>query len=149
MGILLMVHSILRWIIVLVAVVAAVKFALGVIQKRAFDGLSRGLMAGFGGLMDLQAALGLVYLIWNGLAGAGFPLYRIAHGLVMLVAAALVHLNARWKSAAAATRYRNNLWLIVGVMALVFAGVFLLPGGLARWYSISALQHLSTSATLR
>jgi len=133
MGILLMVHSILRWIIVLVAAVAVVKFALGLAQRRAFDGLSQGLMTGISGLMDLQAALGLVYLIGAGLAGAGFPAYRIIHGAVMLVAAALVHLNVRWKNAAAAARYRACLLLILGAGVLVFAGVYLLPGGLARW----------------
>ena len=45
MSILLMLHSIVRWIIVLVAVVAIVKLALGWLRGGAFKGMDRGLVA--------------------------------------------------------------------------------------------------------
>jgi len=131
MQFLLMLHSIVRWIIVLAALVAIVKFALCWLRGGAFKGMDRGLMAGFSGLMDLQAALGTVYLIWDGLAGAGFPAYRIEHGIAMILAAVPAHFHVRWKKADERIRFRNNLFVVVGVIVLVFIGVAPLPGN--RW----------------
>ena len=133
MSILLMLHSIVRWVIVLVAVVAIVKLALGWLRGGAFKGMDRGLVAGFSGLMDLQATLGIVFLLWNGLATEiGFPRHRIEHAFVMIIAAVVAHLPARWKSAADATRFRNSLLAIVVSLVLVYIGVATLPGGWNR-----------------
>ena len=133
MSILLMLHSIVRWVIVLVAVVAIVKLALGWLQGGAFKGMDRGLVAGFSGLMDLQATLGIVFLLWNGLATEiGFPRHRIEHAFVMIIAAVVAHLPARWKNAADATRFRNSLLAIVVSLVLVYIGVATLPGGWNR-----------------
>jgi len=127
MNILLMFHAILRWIIMLVAVIAIVKYALGWLQGGAFKGMDRGLMSGFSGLMDLQATLGIIYLLWNGLVSEGFPLFRIEHGVTMIVAAAVAHLSVRWKNADDKTRFRNNLFIIFGSLILVLIGVSFLP----------------------
>ena len=132
MNILLMLHSILRWIILLVAVVAVVKFALGWLQGGQFKGMDRGLMSGFSGLMDLQATLGIIFLLWSGFTGAGFPMYRIEHGLIMIVAAVVAHLSARWKNADDKTRFCNNLFAIIASLILVLVGIASLPGGLSR-----------------
>ena len=133
MSILLMLHSIVRWVIVLVAVVAIVKLALGWLRGGAFKGMDRGLVAGFSGLMDLQATLGIVFLLWNGLATEiGFPRHRIEHAFVMIIAAVVAHLPARWKNAADATRFRNSLLAIVVSLVLVYIGVATLPGGWNR-----------------
>ena len=133
MSILLMLHSIVRWVIVLVAVVAIVKLALGWLRGGAFKGMDRGLVSGFSGLMDLQATLGIVFLLWNGLATEiGFPRHRIEHAFVMIIAAVVAHLPARWKNAADATRFRNSLLAIVVSLVLVYIGVATLPGGWNR-----------------
>ena len=132
MNILLMAHSGLRWIILLVAVVAVIKFALGWLQGSAFKGMDRGLMSGFSGLMDLQATLGIIFLIWSGFTGAGFPRYRIEHGIIMIIAAVVAHLSARWKNADDKTRFRNNLFIIIAALVLVWVGIAILPGGLSR-----------------
>ena len=132
MNILLMLHSILRWILLLVAIIAMIKFALGWSQGSAFKGMDRGLMSGFNGLMDLQATLGIIFLLWSGFAGAGFPTYRIEHGVTMIIAAAVAHLSARWKNADDKTRFRSNLFIIIGSLVLVLIGISVLPGGLSR-----------------
>jgi hypothetical protein len=133
MSILLMLHSIVRWIVVLVAVVAIVKLALGWLRGGAFKGMDRGLVAGFSGLMDLQATLGIVFLLWNGLATEiGFPRHRIEHAFVMIIAAVVAHLPARWKNAGDSTRFRNSLIAIVVSLVLVYIGVATLPGGWSR-----------------
>jgi hypothetical protein len=82
MQILLMIHSILRWLIVIVAVIAVVKFAIGWLRGSAFSGMDRGLASGFSGLIDLQVTIGLILMIWSGIAGAGFPRYRIEHAVL-------------------------------------------------------------------
>lgn len=132
MAILLMLHSIVRWFILLVAVIAIVKFALGWLRGGQFKGMDRGLTAGFSGLMDLQVTLGIIYLLWNGFAAAGFPRQRIEHGVIMIIAAVVAHLPARWKNADDKTRFRNNLFTIIAALVLVLVGIMSLPGGLTR-----------------
>ncbi len=129
MSILLTIHSYLRWLILIVALIAIIKFALGWRRGSAFQGMDRGLSSGFSGLMDLQATLGLILLVWSGVAGGGFPMYRIEHGVIMIVAAAVAHLPARWKDAEDKRRFRNSLFIVLDVLILVFIGVTVLPGG--------------------
>ena len=129
MQILFLIHSHMRWLILLVALVAIVKFAIGWLRGGAFKGMDRGLASGFSGLMDLQATLGLIFLIWTGLAGVGFPMNRIEHATTMIIAAVLAHLPARWKNASDTVRFRNTLFCIVGSLVLVFMGVVRLRGG--------------------
>src|SRR5512141_2179471 len=118
MTILLMAHSWLRWLILLVAIVAVVKFLPGWLRASNYEGMDRGLMSGFSGLMDLQATRGIILFLWSGFGGVGFPAFRIAHGLIMILAAATAHMSARWKDADSITRFRNNLFLIVGALIL-------------------------------
>jgi hypothetical protein len=132
MAFLLSTHSHLRWLILLVALAAIIKFAWGWLRGGAFKGMDRGLAAGFSGLMDLQATLGIILLVWNGLAGAGFPMFRIEHAVTMTVAAVVAHLHAKWKNAEDKIRFRNSLFIIVDTLIIIFIGVARLPGGWGR-----------------
>ncbi len=132
MGILLMIHSILRWLIVIVAVAAIVKFAWGWLRGGAFKGMDRGLVSGFSGLVDLQVTLGIIFLVWSGLAGAGFPMFRIEHAVTMTIAAVVGHLSMRWKNAGDTLRFRNSLFVVIGVLVIIIVGVAQLPGGWSR-----------------
>ncbi|MBE0671201.1 MAG: hypothetical protein IH588_11480 [Anaerolineales bacterium] len=132
MLILLIAHSFLRWLIVLVAVIAIVKFALGWLRGGEFKSMDRGLASGFSGLLDLQVTIGLILMIWTGLAGVGFPMFRIEHATTMIIAAVVAHLPARWKNAADTIRFRNTLFCILGALLLVYVGVMRLPGGWSR-----------------
>ena len=128
MAILLTIHSYLRWVIFIVALVAIIKFALGWQRGGAFKGMDRGLASGFSGLVDLQATLGIIYLIWDGIANTGFPLFRIEHGITMIIAAFVGHLSARWKNADDKTRFRISLFIVIDVLVIIFIGVAFLPG---------------------
>jgi len=132
MQILFMIHSILRWLIVIVAIVAAVKFALGWYRGDTFQSMDRGLAAGFSGLMDTQATLGLIAMIANGLGGAGFPMYRIEHATTMIIAAVVAHLHVIWKNSEDKIRFRNSLFIVLDVLILIVIGVARLPGGWTR-----------------
>lgn len=128
MNILLAIHSFIRWIILLIAIAAIVKFAIGWLRGGAFKGMDRGLAFGFSGLMDLQATLGIILLLGLGFSESGsLPMYRIVHGLIMIVAAVIGHLPTRWKTAPDAIRFRNTLFCILGSLLLVIVGVLSLP----------------------
>ena len=132
MTILLIIHSYLRWLIVILAITAILKFAIGWLRGGAFKGMDRGLASGFSGLMDLQGTIGIVILVWSGLAGAGFPMTRIEHATTMILAMIVGHLPARWKNAADNIRFRNALFCILGALLLIYVGVMRLPGGWSR-----------------
>ena len=133
MNIIFIIHSHFRWVVLLVAVIAAVKFAIGWLRGGAFKGKDRGLAAGFSGVMDLQATLGLINLLWLGFSvDGGFTRYRLEHAFIMIIAAVLGHLPARWKNAADSVRFRNTLFCILGALLLIYIGVATLPGGWAR-----------------
>ncbi len=132
------IHSLLRWLVVLAALITIAKLAMGLLRQSDFDRASRALVAAFGGLMDLQALLGLVLLIWKGLIEGNLFNFadalarsRWEHLLVMLVAVVAAHLPTRWKDKPAPLRTRNTLIAVVVSLALVVVGVFTLIGN--RW----------------
>lgn len=129
MGFILMLHSLVRWAVVALAVVVIVKFTLGWLRQMKFEKMDNGLAAGLTGLFDLQGALGLIFLIWAGLTGGGWPMYRIEHTVTMLVAVAIAHLPRIWKTAPDALRFRNTLFCFLGAFALIFLGIASLPQG--------------------
>ncbi len=127
MDILLALHSIIRWIIIVVAALAIIKFAIGWAGNHSFTGMDRGLASGFSGLMDLQVLLGLIYFIWNGMAGTGFPLYRILHMIIMILAAVAAHIPARLKNLNDKLRFQFSAMIIIGVLVLIVIGISVLP----------------------
>ena len=130
MGVLLMLHSIVRWIIVVLGLIAIVKFLVGMTRGGEFDKMDRRLSAGFSGLIDLQVMLGLLYFFITGFGGVGFPLFRIEHMLTMLVAAAVAHAPSMFKKAA--NKYAVAFYSVLGTMILILIGVSFLPGGWSR-----------------
>lgn len=131
MLILLEVHSIVRWAIVIVGVIATIKFLIGLARKSSFDKMDRGLSSGFSGLMDLQVTLGLLYFFITGFGGAGFPMYRIEHLTTMLLAAVAGHAPAMFKKKGW-NKYAVALGSIFVALVLVYVGVMRLPGGWSR-----------------
>jgi hypothetical protein len=130
MGIVLMFHSIVRWLIVVLGAFVLGKFIVGWLGKSKFTKMDKGLSSGFSGLMDLQVLLGFIYFFWSGLTGAGFPMFRIEHMVTMLVAAVVAHLPSFMKKAE--NKFAIGLYAVVGALVLVFIGVARLPGGWSR-----------------
>lgn len=131
MNILFEAHSGLRWLVILVAVVALVKFLMGWLGKKPYTKFDNTLAKVFTGIVDLQVLLGLIYLIWNGVAGAGFPRYRLEHSVAMILVAVAAHFVGRGKAGDTA-RFRTATLAIVITLVLVYAGVAVLPGGWSR-----------------
>jgi hypothetical protein len=99
--------------------------------------MTGGLVSAFAGLMDTQLLLGLMFFLWNGLAGAGFPRQRWEHLVIMLAAVIVAHLPAMWKKAESQKRLRNTLLAVVGSLVLVVLGVSMLQPN--RWLVIFGL----------
>lgn len=120
------IHGEFRWLVAIVAVVVIVKFALGLIKKSEYKSMDRGLMAAFVGLIDINFLLGLILLFSLGFDSRT----RLEHAGTMFIAVLLAHSNAAWrKSTDSAKKFRNNLILVVVVLALVFVGVMTIRGG--------------------
>ena len=130
MAFLLEIHSILRWVIVVIGFVALLKFLFGIIRKNDFGKMDRGLSAGFSGLMDLQVTLGFGLFFIIGFGDAGFSSFRIEHLVIMLIAAVAGHAPAMFKKAA--NKHAVALFAILAAMVLIFIGVVRLPGGWSR-----------------
>ena len=130
MGFVLMIHSIVRWLIVVMGLFALGKFLVGWVSKGEFTKMDRGLSAGFSGLMDMQVLLGFIFFFWSGLTGGGFPMYRIEHMVTMLIAAMIAHLPSFMKKTA--NKFATGLYAIIGALVLVFIGVARLPVGWSR-----------------
>jgi uncharacterized membrane protein YecN with MAPEG domain len=130
MVILLEIHSILRWIIVILGLLAIIKFLIGMARKSPFGKMDRGLSSGFSGLVDLQVTLGLLYFLITGFGGVGFPMFRIEHLITMLLAAVVAHAPSMFKKAS--NKHAVAFYAILGALALVVIGVYRLPGGWSR-----------------
>ena len=130
MGFVLMLHSILRWAVVVVGLFALIKFLVGWVRKSEFAKMDRGLQAGFSGLVDLQVTLGFVFFFWSGLTGAGFPMFRIEHMITMIVAAVVAHFPSFKKNAD--NKFAVGVYAIIGALILIYVGIMRLPGGWSR-----------------
>ena len=126
MTILLTIHSLVRWIIVLVAVALIARLAVGLLKKQAFDKTARVLTTAFSGLMDTQMLLGILLFVIDGLTGSGFPAYRWAHALTMVVAVVAAHLPSSWKKAEDGVRTRNTLIAVAASLLIVLIGIIII-----------------------
>lgn len=123
MNFLYIIHSTIRWIIIIVALLAVIKFALGWGMNSAFKGMDRGLASGLSGLLDMQVLLGLIYFLWDGFSGGGFPGYRWEHMVIMLIAAAVGHVPSRLKALSDRQRFLYSLIAILGALGLIYVGI--------------------------
>ena len=127
MNILFTAHWFIPWAILLVGLVAIFKFARGYMSEAAFTRTDGSLMAGFCGLLDLQAVLGFIYFLQSGYLGVGFPTYRILHGVTMLAALIVAHFFIFWKNADDQTRFINNFYILLASFMLMLVGISLIP----------------------
>lgn len=122
-------HSGLRWVVVLLALLLLVWTLLAWRTNRTEDALTSPLLSAYSAVLGIQVVVGLIYLIWMGAAGAGYPLYRIEHLVTMLVATAIAGIAARWKNAPIPERARNTFLAVLVSLILVYVGVMRLPQG--------------------
>ena len=118
-------HSGVRWLVVLITVVALVKLILGIVQKQSYDKLTQRIMTAFSMLTSLQWLIGIILLIAMGVFNSGMIW---SHAGIMTIAVAVSHLHNRWKKAEDPVRYRMSLLVVIAVLVLVVVGVSLVNG---------------------
>jgi hypothetical protein len=135
MTILLTIHSITRWLATLAAIALLARLIIGLIKKQPFDKSATALTGAFGGLMDTQMLLGILFFVLDGLGKTGTPPDRWEHAVTMVLAVVVAHLPAMWKSKSDEVRTRNTLIAVSVSLLLVFIGVGLLGWG--HWLHIT------------
>ena len=132
LNILLYAHSGIRWLIILVALLALVIFGYSWLGKKNFSKLERILPASYSFLLDAQVLLGAVFMVLEGIQGVGFPRHRLEHFGVMLLAALVAHLPIRMRKTGKENYQRNIFLAILFSLVLIYLGIAMLPGGLTR-----------------
>ncbi len=118
-------HSGVRWLVVLITLVALVKLILGIVQKQPYDKLTQRIMTAFSMLTSLQWLIGIILLIALGVFNNG---QFWSHAGTMTIAVAVSHLHNRWKKSEDSVRYRMSLLVVIAVLVLVIIGVALVNG---------------------
>lgn len=126
MDLLITLHGEVRWLVLLVALVALVKFILGYVQAKEYTATDKKIMLAYTILFDIQVLLGLIIILFGG----GLNPHRIEHATTMIIALVVVHLNVRWRGSSDSKKvFRNNTIVILISLALVLLGVIRLRGG--------------------
>ncbi len=129
---LLIIHSLVRWVVVIAGIVCLVLFALAWARKRGNSQQQNRLMRVFTIALDTQVLLGIILILYDAIgAGQGFPLNRTEHAVTMLVALGVTHAGVRWRQAEPVAQARAYTFILVAVIILVFLGVSVLGGD--RW----------------
>ena len=118
-------HSGVRWLVVVITVVALIKLILGIVQKQSYDKLTQRIMLAFSGLVSLQWLIGIILMVAMGVFSSG---QIWSHAGTMTIAVAVSHLHNRWKKAEDPVRYRMSLLVVIAVLILVVVGVSLVNG---------------------
>ncbi len=117
MNIILEFHSLVRFVILLAAVIGIVKTVIALLQKRAPANIDRTLASIFLGLYDLQFLLGLLIILLGGLVD---PL----HPIVMFIGLAAAHmLQAATQRAEGSALQRNRFLFYVVPLAIILLGL--------------------------
>ena len=115
MDIVLLLHSLVRFLILIAAVVGIVKALISFAQKRAADTLDQTMASAFLGLYDLQVLLGILIILLGGLTQA-------IHPIVMFIGVLLAHgLQSMTKRAEGPTMpvYRLGFYILPLLVILV------------------------------
>lgn len=119
-------HSGVRWLVLLMTIVAFGYLVYGLFQKRPYDRTMHRVMTIWSSLVGAQWVLGILLFIVLG----GFDLrYRWEHAAIMTVVLIVAHGHIPLKKRDDNLRYRGGLAAVVLAMVLVYAGVALLPQG--------------------
>ncbi len=130
---LLQVHNILRWVILLAALITLAKYFMGWFSQQNWRRSDNVFGIVFTSLIDLQLLVGfLLYFVYSPITEAAFQdfgaamqnsdlrFYAVEHSLIMLIAVALVHIGrVRTKKVETSkAKFRNGL-IFFGLAYLV------------------------------
>jgi len=120
------IHGLVRWLAVIVAVVAVVRYALVIAGRAQPSGMDRGLISGYTGLLDLNVLLGVIIII--GLSE--WETVQIEHAVTNIIAVAVAHIFSQRakKIEDPKLKARTNLLGVVISLAIIIVGVAFVGG---------------------
>lgn len=135
MSFVLMLHNILRWLVLILAVYALVRMFAGIAKKNEFGESDRKSLSWFAISMDIQLLLGLVLYIGNNwwrtfenmaaaMGQAATRFYAVEHISLMIVAVILAHLAvifAKRAQSSASKFKRGAIFVTLAAVALFLA----------------------------
>lgn len=117
MDIVFFIHSLLRFVILVVALAGVVLALVSISNKQLLEKQQRMLAAAFVGLYDLQALVGILLILLGGLTQA-------VHPLVMLIGVIVAHgLQSMTKREAGPNAAVTRLALFVVPLAIIAVGL--------------------------
>lgn len=123
-------HGHWRWIVVLVAAAALVKFLIGMLSKGKVTQIDKTLATAFAGVMTVQFVLGIATLIWKISLGAFAPAIHAEHLTYGIVAVALSHMiPMRKDDRPDAARFQRGFVFALIAIVLMVLSVIRLRGG--------------------
>jgi hypothetical protein len=124
------IHGHWRWILLAVALIAGVKYLIGLITGGKVGALDKQLALGFAIAMTIQFVLGLVNLLGKFANGLFIPGLHMEHLTYGLVATGLAHaIPMRKESRPDGARFRTGLIFIVITLILTVLSVIRVRGG--------------------
>jgi hypothetical protein len=115
-------HNIVRWLVIILAVVALVRAYRGWLGKREWTDNDRKAGVFFGMVVDIQFLLGIILIFLVGLPNLGS--FGIDHVIPMIVAVLLIHLGtamSRRASEAVAKHRSAAMWFSLAVIIILVA----------------------------
>jgi hypothetical protein len=127
------VHGLVRWLVVIIAVIAAIRYALVMSGRAQSSGMDRGLMSGYTGLLDLNVLLGLIIIVGLSISTGQVLMVWIEHAVTNVIGVVVAHFFAQRarKIEDAKLKARTNLLGVVISLLIIVVGVALI-GGWAR-----------------
>lgn len=145
--IVLAVHNIIRWVVVIIGVIAVARALVGLYRKRDWGSTDRILGVIYTSTMDIQLLLGLILYVFlspttkgmfqnlsQAMSNPGMRFFGLEHALYMILAVILAHIgNAKTRRATeSVSRYRAVLTWFGLALILILLGMPwsrpLLPG---------------------
>ena len=126
MNVVLVLHSIVRWVIVLIGLVSFVRSMLVLTGRAPGNKMDRGLMSGFTGLLDLNVLLGLIVIVGLG----EWESAQIEHAVTNVIAVAVAHIFAQRakKIEDAKLKARMNALGVLISLLIIVLGVSFING---------------------
>ena len=126
----LSIHGYWRWVVLVVALLALVKFVIGWLGKGKVTDLDKTLGRVFAWVMTIQLVLGVLNLLSFVMAGAFNPRTQMEHMVYGLLATGLAHaLPLRKENRADSARFMMSAVYVLLALALIVFSVIRLRGG--------------------
>src|SRR5512145_2640676 len=130
-------HSIVRWLIILAAILAIIRSANGLSFKRGFTGMDSRVGMWFTILLDIQLLIGIILYFFlspvtvsamQNFAGAmgttSVRFYAVEHALIMFIAVIVAHVGrslVRKADSSAGKHRRTIIWFGIALLLILLA----------------------------